>query len=408
MSKRQLSSLPETDLPRDNKRPRSTDAPGLDASTAEKIEALSKLADNAQEVIDNLQQLLRWRQGNGESVRSLVPRWEGVARNMLGPIQSLASENGQDKIRQQSDSNIYARTPLAIPPFSVEPWRSSEIPTQLPPLPPIKDPELERLAFLHIGVGEGGSYERLEWIGDAYLELISTNIISRTFPKLRAGRCSQLREQLIRNVTLSRYFREYGLASKARLPPEVLHGLGAGRGRSNDKDITKTQGDMFEAYVAAIIMSDPDNGLATCIRWLRDLWSMTLREQIVAAENEKPTTVRVLNEVTGEVKDLSPKERISHLIRVPGVTLEYRDLPCNKKDKHLKLPVFAIGLYLTGWGETGRELGLGTAQSKKEAAQKAATQALENRKLLKTYEQKKRAYVEAQKQAEDAEQSSGI
>ncbi|KAI6779827.1 Ribonuclease-like protein [Emericellopsis cladophorae] len=327
---------------------------------------------------------------------------------MLGPIQSLASENVQDQKRQHLDSNIYVRTPLAIPSFSVEPWRSSEIPTQLPPLPPIKDPELERLAFLHIGLGEGGSYERLEWIGDAYLELISTNIISKTFPKLRAGRCSQLREQLIRNVTLSRYFREYGLPSKARLPPEVLHGLGAGKGRSNDKDITKTQGDMFEAYVAAVIMSDPENGLATCIRWLRDLWSMTLREQIVAAEKEKPTTVRVLNEVTGEVNDLSPKERVAHLIRAPGVTLEYRDLPCNKKDKHLKLPLFAVGLYLTGWGETGRELGLGIAQSKKEAAQKAATQALENRKLLKTYEQKKRAYVEAKKQAEDAEQSSGI
>ncbi|KAL3960147.1 hypothetical protein ACCO45_005264 [Purpureocillium lilacinum] len=68
------------------------------------------------------------------------------------------------------------------------PWKSSEISSQLPPLPQVKDPELEKRAFTHPGVPRNGeeSYERLEWLGDAYIELAATGLIFKTFPKTPA------------------------------------------------------------------------------------------------------------------------------------------------------------------------------------------------------------------------------
>ena len=74
-------------------------------------------------------------------------------------------------------------------------------------------------------------------------------------------------------------------------------------------------------------------------------------------------------------------------------------MPCRKRDKNLGLPLFAIGAYLDGWGETNKLLGIGTALGKKEAGFKAATVALENRKLMKVYEDKKKAFLEEQRRA---------
>ena len=73
-----------------------------------------------------------------------------------------------------------------------------------------------------------------------------------------------------------------------------------------------------------------------------------------------------------------------------------------RKDSETKLPLFTVGVYLTGHGEKEKLLGIGTAHGKKEAGMKAAQVALGNSKAMKTYAEKKRLFVAQQEQLKEA------
>ena len=297
------------------------------------------------------------------------------------------------------------------------PWTLSEISSELPPLPEILDPELESTAFTHPGAPRlGESYERLEWHGDAYLEFAATRLIGVTFPQTPAGRCSQLRELLVRNTTLANYFRQYGMASRAKLPADFSH-RGLGRGRSADKDLLKTQADMFEAFFAAIVHSDTQNGWSNAVVWIRALWGQTIREEI--RKNERtvdisdPTLLSSLSKIAspptegnGDVEpendgDVHPKDKLRATIGAKGVAIRYEDIPGNKIDRVSGLPLYIVGVYLDGWGEQNKLLGTGADLKKKEAGRKAAEIALANKKLMKVYEAKKKEFKEAIKAVEE-------
>ncbi|ODA81622.1 hypothetical protein RJ55_00123 [Drechmeria coniospora] len=287
------------------------------------------------------------------------------------------------------------------------PWRSSEIDGHLPPLPKILDPELEKTAFTHPGASRRGeSYERLEWLGDAYIELAATGLIFQTFTHTHAGRCSQLREILVRNTTLAGYFRKYGLPARAHLPPDFGKERCLGRGSSKDKDLCKTQADMFEAYFGAVIASDGENGKRNAMAWIRTLWGQTIKEHII--EYEKAQAANQPSKATTPSlgpggADLNPKDKLRATIGVKGITIRYEDVPGNRKDKDHGLPLYTVAVYLDGWGEVNKHLGTGTAMQKKEAGQKAAAQALENKKLMRVYEGKKKAFQEALMTAQESE-----
>jgi ribonuclease III len=282
-----------------------------------------------------------------------------------------------------------------LSPLLVEPWRAADIPSELPPLPKIHDPEIESQVFRHPGLAGGPSYERLEWLGDAYLEMIATSLIFQTFTRTPSGRCSQIREQLIRNVTLAEYFRNYKMDQKAKLPQDVAQSISRNpRGRSSDKDLIKTQGDMFEAYVAGIIVSDPDsNGLAVAANWLRKLFSTTIKDQIIRNETETQYSSSGDGRSSNSQPHFPPKDQLTRLIGGKGVVLEYRDLPGSgeQREQNLGLPLYTVGVFLTGWGEEDRLLGTGTALKKKEAGQNAARKALGDKEAMKTYETRKQA-----------------
>lgn len=333
-----------------------------------------------------------------------------MSRKYLPLYQRLASGNKRDaanghELPAQNQDTKSTACPI-IPSIAIDPWRSSDIPKQLPPLPQIKDTELERQTFSHPGVGRGPNYERLEWLGDAFLEVVATAIISATFTTMPSGRCSQIREQLIRNITLAGYFREYGLTSKAQLPPEVFQNSGKEGGKSADKDLVKTQADMFEAYVAAVILSDPENGVTNCVNWLKALWARTIKGQIIQAERDIPPKQLQNPSSTTPTRTSNPKEQLAQLIVVKGVKIQYKDMPGKeRRDKNLNLELFTVGVYLTGWGENDRLLGWGSGLSKKEAGQKAAARALESKKQMKIYAAKKQAFLEAQNVAEGGDEN---
>lgn len=315
------------------------------------------------------------------------------------------------------DSSLFERAPEIQPPssdasnipsslstLSVTPWKSSDIPDQLPPLPEILDATLDVAAFTHQGMAgrvNDLSYERLEWVGDSYLYLTATLLISQTFPSLLPGKCSQLRERLIKNITLADYARQYSFQKFAKIPSEML---GNSKHATKDKDMTKIMGDIFEAYIAAVILSDPHNGVARATDWLKKLWSMTLKKEIINQEKsgmkyDSPMWrlrgnagwVRIAEKTADpEPVQLGPKEQLQKLLGSKGIRLMYRDAAPEKKDKTNKLPLFTVGVYLDGYGEKDKQLGYGTANGKKDAGIKAASMALANKNLMKQLTDKKK------------------
>ncbi|KAM0250907.1 hypothetical protein ACHAQJ_008441 [Trichoderma viride] len=371
-------------------------------------QALASLAEQADELVDCLQSLKRQLSlsknpadlqfGSIKSQLSRLTKQLLPSFQIIGSLDEFDAETARplaDKTSTEKPSRA-VQDSLSIPvlsPIRVTPWVSSEIQQEWPPLPPLLDPKLAEETFTHPGLGLKFNYERLEWLGDAYLELIASSLIHQTFTQLRSGACSQLRERLIRNITLAEYFRHYGMEQWARLPDHFGDSRGLGRGRSKDKDLLKTQADMFEAYVAAVILSDPEEGLVNVVEWLKALWGRTIKEDIQKAEAIKKRQEAQPTEV--EATEKNAKQRLSVKIVTKGVSIDYKDLPGEKKDKNLGLPLYTVGAYLTGYGEVGRLLAVGTALSKKEAGQKAAEMALQNKRLMQAYEEKKRQYMQA-------------
>jgi ribonuclease III len=301
--------------------------------------------------------------------------------------------NPAAKQRQPISVCLYEYRPQIPQALSVTPWTSSSIPTTLPPLPAIYSPALETAVFTHMAVAshDSLSYERLEWVGDAYVELISTLLISSTLTAHTTGRLSQIREMCVKNPTLASYARSYGFIKRARLPPNYYQKNDAKYKDKYDQS-TKVMGDIFEAYVAAVILSDPEDGLARATNWLKALWAQTIASDIKTQESKNQTGESGAP-IIGQVHRNS-KELLSLKILSKGVKLTYTDAAPEFKDPNTKLAVFTVGVYLNGWGEKDKELGVGKGISKRDAGMKAAEMALANTKLLSRYEEMKRVYDE--------------
>lgn len=168
-----------------------------------------------------------------------------------------------------------------------------------------------------------------------------------------------------------------------------------------DKERTKVIADIFEAYVAAIVLSDPEEGFNRVASWLKALWAGTLAKEI----RDLPKTV-------AKQMELAAKSRLASLIVVKGVKIRYEDAPMKKtqRDRHTRAIMYTINCYLDGWGETNKLIGWGTAPSKKEAGEKAAQCAIDNKKLLSVYITKKKEFMQAQEaqQAEEARQAQAV
>ena len=165
-------------------------------------------------------------------------------------------------------------------------------------------------------------------------------------------------------------------------------------------------GDIFESYVAAVVLSDPADGVRRVSEWLKDLWGMTLAKDILQEERKGMWMDSPLWRLRGKAEPVqsiistahaepaTAKEQLQKLLGVKGVHLSYKDAAPEKKDPKNKLPLFTVGVYLTGWGEKDKMLASGRANGKKEAGQKAAEMALANKKMIKMYTEKKRLFEE--------------
>ncbi|OIW27473.1 ribonuclease III [Coniochaeta ligniaria NRRL 30616] len=308
------------------------------------------------------------------AIRALAEEEEQLPQHPSAPDVSVKSQEGQ---RPSPSSDTLTK------------WTVDDIPSSLPPLPAVLDSDIEVASFTHPGMAQRQTdmnYERLEWIGDAYLYVISCGLIYATFPTLSPGKCSQIRETLVKNITLCDFSLRYGFDKRANFPAEFgLDGRPGGTKVSN-KERTKVLGDIFEAYVAAVVVSDPTNGFARATAWLKALWAGTIAKQIREASS--------LEKKAGE---LPPKTQLANLILAKGIKLRYEDAPgpSKKVSKDTRAPLYTINVYLDGWGETGKLLGWGTAPGKTEAGNKAAQCAMDNKKMIQVYAERKRAHMAA-------------
>lgn len=89
------------------------------------------------------------------------------------------------------------------------------------------------------------SYERLEFLGDAVLDLIVSEILFQKFPKKDEGFLTKMRAKLVKGTQLSEYAQGLGIARLLEVGDE-----------KNPSDISKNiQADAFESLVAAIYLT---------------------------------------------------------------------------------------------------------------------------------------------------------
>ena len=182
--------------------------------------------------------------------------------------------------------------------------------------------------------------ERLEFLGDAVLGLVITDLAYREFPELSEGELAKLRAATVNMTSLAEVARELGLGDL------VL--LGRGEEMSGGRDKTSILADAMEAVLGAVYL---DRGLAGSRRLIERLFWPRM-EAYVRGEGERDYKTG-LQEMASQ--DL-------------GSVPEYRIV--SRGPDHAK--EFTATVHLSG-----KQWGQGRGRSKKEAEQMAAREAFE-------------------------------
>lgn len=182
--------------------------------------------------------------------------------------------------------------------------------------------------------------ERLEFMGDAVLQLWSSQKLFKLEPNLKEGQMTTLRAQLVCEKSLANYNRQLGL-NRFLL-------LGVGEERTGGRERDSLLADMFEALLGALYL---DSGMMSV--------DIILEEVLTPAINQpKPDSLVDYKTKLQEFVQSDNRKTVSYeLINSEG--------PANK-------PVFEVVVKLDDI-----TLGRGKGSSKKKAQQMAAKDALE-------------------------------
>ncbi|MCB2188121.1 MAG: ribonuclease III [Deltaproteobacteria bacterium] len=202
------------------------------------------------------------------------------------------------------------------------------------------DTALRHSSWVHEHPGLGDSNERLEFLGDAVLELVVTEILFELFPDSPEGELSKARSGLVNEARLASLARELDLGSYLF--------LGKGEENQGGHDKASILADCLEAVTAALYL---DGGLAAAQGFLRRLVAEEAHQAVYKAPRKDYKTR--LQEVVQESLHLTPRY---HLVAATG--------PDHDK-------TFEVGVEIDG-----RSLATGVGKSKKEAEQDAARQGL--------------------------------
>jgi ribonuclease-3 len=186
-------------------------------------------------------------------------------------------------------------------------------------------------------------YQRLEFLGDAVLELAVSRYLYLERPQLSEGQLSRLRSSLVREETLSEVARGFDLGPMIRLS------IGEERGGGGEKP--SILADVMESVIAAVYL---DGGM-------EEASSLVRRALGDRLDDDDPD-------------ELDAKTRLQEVMQAGGGEAPFYELTGVDGPPHL--PVFHMRV-LVG----GAELGHGSGSNKRQAQQYAARAAL--KKLAK-------------------------
>jgi ribonuclease-3 len=205
-----------------------------------------------------------------------------------------------------------------------------------------RDASLRRLALTHRSYAFEkelpANNERLEFLGDAVLGIVVTDMAFREFPEMPEGELAKLRAAIVNMGSLADVSRDIGLGRF------VL--LGKGEEMSGGRDKSSILADVLEALLGAVYL---DRGLDASTKLIGRLF----RPRMIAY---------VRGEGERDYKTILQEIASSELHVVPEYKIRERG-PDHQKE-------FTATVVLAG-----KEWGVGMGRSKKEAEQQAAHEA---------------------------------
>jgi ribonuclease-3 len=186
--------------------------------------------------------------------------------------------------------------------------------------------------------------QRLEYLGDAVLQLIITEHLFKLFPREPEGRLTKLRSRLVSRDALRNHAVALDLGQYLM--------MGRGEEACGGRERTSTLADAFEALLGAIYL---DTDLATARRFV-----LTLAADDIAKLEAEPI-------------DINPKGHLQELLQAISPRSPVYELLSESGREHEK--VFLVRVL---W--EGLPLGEGVGRSKKQAETAAALEAMHLRR----------------------------
>lgn len=205
------------------------------------------------------------------------------------------------------------------------------------------EPELVRLALTHRSVSSEdpgrNDNERLEFLGDAVLQLVVTDLLYDSYPHLAEGQMAKVRAAVVSRGTLAEIAQVLDLGAHIELAPSEE----ATGGRGKDSILA----DAVEAVIGAIYL---DGGIDQVRDVIVSLWA----ERV--AERAKQPGVK---DYKTRLQELTARNGRRPVYRVDGAGPDH--------DRHFTAVVSV----------SGTDYGRGEGRSKKEAEQAAAREAID-------------------------------
>ncbi|MGY3749971.1 ribonuclease III [Vagococcus acidifermentans] len=183
--------------------------------------------------------------------------------------------------------------------------------------------------------------ERLEFLGDAVLELLISQYLYANFTDLPEGKLTKLRATIVCEESLAKFARECGFDKYVR--------LGKGEENSNGRNRPSLLCDLFEAFLGALYL---DQGFDSTKAFVEQVMVPKIEAGAFSHEMDHKTTLQEMLQRNGDV------------------TIDYQ-LVNEEGPAHER--VFYVEVVAHG-----QILGTGAGKSKKAAEQRAAEVALIN------------------------------
>ncbi|TFJ43051.1 ribonuclease III [Carnobacterium divergens] len=181
--------------------------------------------------------------------------------------------------------------------------------------------------------------ERIEFLGDAVLELTVSRYLFDHYPELPEGKLTKLRATIVCEASLSLFAKEYGFDKYIR--------LGRGEERMNGRNRPALLCDLYESFIGALYL---DQGIEAVLDFLRQTMFPKIATGAFSHVMDHKTNLQEWLQQDGEI------------------IIEYRLIdevgPAHEKE------------FIVEVSAKGKVLGSGNGKTKKAAEQSAAENAL--------------------------------